>query len=623
MTYGSLPDLVARLRASAGGKDARPFAVLAGSGLTAGAVPTVNEILNSVRKALPESDRPELDEKLAATEDPGLKYQAAFTFLGLRQPPDVRDRIIRVATLRAYQAQPETVAGLSSDKLMEYEADTDRWKLPVGVEALGRIWAGLPPRLRGPILTTNFDPLCEIAIKKAGSPASPRILDVDGGFMTDVRVSDVPQVIHMHGYWRESATLSMSSQLTLERPALNGSLRALLNTYTLIVIGYGAWRDALTMQLVEILREQSARDLDVLWCYYGSSEELSGRLTDNEVMSQLARAPGNVQFYTGIDSNTAMPALELALAEYLEFSGGARLGPGRGSLIGWEPVSPEMVRPRGDADGSAALKFFDGRLPNWQDAISPLVPKRDVVRTLFNELEGHLRERQPSITSLIGPSGEGKTTALMQVAVEVAAARPEVVVLFSPDGRVASVDEILSLPERVSHLLVIDDAYRSMDRLRELAVRLQESGRIEVHILAASRDTDWGGAGGYAFTWNRYVTAKTHKLRGISRPDAAAVIQSWEALGPQALGALAHINGSQRRTDALMRAAAEERDPNEGAFLGALLATRYGTGLREHIRELLLRLGDRPIHILNGLPKTLFFKPSSWLRFPTPLASDQ
>lgn len=598
---GSLSDLMSRLRATARDGNSRPLAILAGSGLTSGSVPGVNEILNSVRNALDPLDRPDLDSKLKEAKDDSEKYQSAFTFLSLRQPPGVRDRLIQLATLKAYKGTTIRNHGdLTSTKLMEYEADTDHWSLPAGVAALGRIWAGLPTRLRGPILTTNFDPLCEIAIKRAGFAASPRIVDADGSFLADIRATDVPQVVHMHGYWRESTTLSMTSQLLLPRPALNGSLRALLSQYTLVVVGYGAWRDALTLQLSEIIKEQSARDLDVLWCFYGNHSELERRLANDETFAQMLLAPGNLQFYSEIDANIALPKIETALASFLDYSDSPRLSKGRGSLLGWRPVAPMEDPQSGQGAAAAALKFFDGRLPNWLDAASGMIPRRDIVYTMKNEFSALLVSRQSSITVLLGASGEGKTTALMQVALVLAAERRELVVLYGSDGRISSVDEILALPGDVDHLLILDDAHRSIDRLRELSIRIQESGRLRLHLLVASRDSDWSSVGGFNFAWNRYVEMKVHRLRGINRPDASALVRAWEALGPRALGSLVSVTGTEARITALMNAAAGEKEAEEGAFLGALLATRYGAGLVEHIRVLLLQLSDRPVHVLHS-----------------------
>jgi hypothetical protein len=597
--FGDRSDLLARLHATISADDeARPLAVLAGSGLTLPAIPGVNEIINVVRNLLPPDDQAELDNRLRRLVEPGLKYQEAFMFLSRRRPPALRDRIITVCTLKAYRKKLDTQGDFAPDKLTQYEADVDSWNIPPGLESLGRVWVGLPPRLRGPIVTTNFDPLCEVAIQKAGGSVIPRVMDSDGSFMRDVRASaNIWQVIHLHGYWRQSSTLSMTTQLTQDRPALEGSIRTLLNQYTLLVLGYGAWNDALSRQLVRIVRGHEARDLDILWCYYRKPEELDKECETNDVLGTLRQAPGNVQFYTDIDVNDAIPALERKLAGLLTFSDSTRRKSGHETLVDWLPVSNSVaVAPTGDEGARAAITFFDGRLPNWHDAVNPLLPRRDVVRALHNELKEFIRLRQSSLMLITGASGEGKTTALMQTAALVAAGSPELVTLFNGEGRISSVDDIMRLPASTSYLLVIDDAYLSIERLRDLVVQINGSGRTGLHLLLASRDTDWSSVGGFTFTWARYVSAKTYNLRGISRPDAAAMIQSWERLGAEALGRLALLPDTEQRISALMDAAVDHRVAKDGAFLGALLMTRYGDGLIDHIRELLVRLSGRQIY---------------------------
>jgi hypothetical protein len=389
----------------------------------------------------------------------------------------------------------------------------------------------------------------------------------------------------------------MTTQLTLERPALEGSIRALLSQYTLMVLGYGAWRDALARQLIHVIREREERELDVLWCYFGSSEQLDQEFTNNEVLSALLRAPGNVQFYTDVDVNLVLPALERRLDGYLHYSDIPRGRPGQGTLIDWMPIADAVIATSSDADNrNAALTFFDGRLPNWQDAVNPLLPKRDIVRTIKNELKDNIRRHEPSLTLITGASGEGKTTALMQAAASLALSSHTLIVLFNGQGRSGSVDDILSLPTSADYVLVLDDAYSSIERVRDLVVRVNKSSRKGLHLLLGSRDSDWSSVGGFTFAWSKYLTTKIHRLRGINRPDASAVVQSWERLGADALGSLASLPNTDARISALMEAVADERDIQDGAFLGGLLKTRYGAGLIEHIRELLTRLSQRRIY---------------------------
>lgn len=595
MTYGTLNDLVARLNTSLRETGARPLAILAGSGVTLGSVPGVVEIIKAARQALPADDQAELDDLLAKHSSSGEKYQNAFQFLALRRSPDYRDRIIRASVLRAYKRRPEMVSDLDGAKLQEYEADADGWRLTSGVEALGRILAGLPVTQRGPVVTTNFDPLFEVAIRKAGASPFPRVMDADGDFLRDVRIADFPQIVHIHGYWRESSTLNMTSQLDQQRPALAGSLRALLNDYTLLVVGYSGWPDAVMRQFAQIIAEGSARDLDVLWAYYGTETSLESELEDNRFLSELRKASGNVQFYCDVDSNLLFPDLERAIADILEFPDEARRASGRGSLLGWSPVPvAEKTRRPLEEDRTRALAFFDGQLPTWHEAGNPLVPDRDVVRTVTNEVISFARSKDPSLSVIIGPSGEGKSCALMQAASRIAG-DSSLTVLFREDGQLGSLSQIQELPVGTPHVLVVDDLFRDLSRLRELARNIHSHRLRDVHIVISARDTDWASEGGNAFPWAQYMRFSKHMIRGVSRLDAAAIIQSWELIGPDALGKLDSLPNTEQRIQALMDAAQDETDREEGALLGALLLTRLGDGLVDHVRLLMARLQERVV----------------------------
>ena len=140
--------------------------------------------------------------------------------------------------------------------------------------------------------------------------------------------------------------------------------------------------------------------------------------------------------------------------------------------------------------------------------------------------------------------------------------------------------------------MVIDEAHRFVDRLRGLAETIQSTGKRQVHLLVAARDTDWQASGGAMFHWSRLLVTSKYDLNGVDRPDAVAIISAWESIGPRALGALSDMSSRDERIDALMAATRDENAGSEGSLLGALLTTRYGPGLRDHVRELVDRVGS-------------------------------
>lgn len=603
MSYGNQKDLLARIKFNAANPDdSRPIALLVGSGLTLKSVPGVTEIVHTIRKIIDEQDRADFDSETSKFSDSGHQYQAAFAFLSRRMPRVIADRVITTCTLKAYKPAGNVDRRLTPPELAEAEKDVDGWILPLGVESLGRIWAGLPANLRGPIITTNFDPLIEVAIQKAGAETLPRVMDADGTFIHDLSLSELSQIVHLHGFWRESQTLHMPTQLTVSRPALAASVRMLLEKYTLIVIGYSGWGDAVMMQLESIIDEQSARNLDVLWCSYGNDAALDTEIAKNSSLSKLTRAMGNVQFYTEIDANTAIPALETTLAEFLSYDDRARHQAGSGSLFGWTPIAETSLSGQGEESAKArALNYFDGRVPALRDGFNPFIPKRDIVPTIINELKNNLINKSSSLTFLIGASGEGKTTALIQAAAQASKIPKLDNIWINLVGKIYSIDGILNAPNSSSPLLLfLDEAHLSITNLKELATEINNSGRQNVHIIAATRDTDWTAVGGHHFAWHNYINNKRHTIKGMSRPDASAIVASWEQLGSLALGPLENWATTEERVSALFALGQDAGRNQGGTLFGAMLAIRYGEGLVEHIRNLLIRLRDRTFQTASG-----------------------
>lgn len=593
MNFGSFHDLLARLDYVSSSNTGRPLAILCGSGITIPSVPSVNKIIKSIRDSFPPQDQMDLDIRLQAYKSDAEKYQEAFRFLSLRRPPDQRDRVIALSTLAAYNGSVSERSHTSPADLADFETHIDKWSMPKGVEALGRIWAGLPRPLRGPVITTNFDPLCEIAVRKAGGNATPLIINDDSTFLRTISAIDHPVVLHIHGYWRESNTLSMNDQLTLERPAVAASIRELLRKYTFLIVGYAGWADVITQEMSVMIKEQRSSELDVLWCCYEKEDVFVSERQGDPTFAEIFRAPGNVIFYESVDANSLFPEMEKRLGDKLVHADGHRQVGGRGTLLGWSEVTGNNLDVGSPKE--SALSFFDGRLPGWHDAANQYVPKRDIVPSVANYLRGCIRKGLSSLTSVLGPAGEGKSTALMQVALELKKSMPDLQVLYQEDAGFGGVQEVLALPAAQPYLLVIDDAYGYVERLRQLAQTLNQTGRSNVHVLLSCRDSDWRVAGGVSFLWHRHLAYKSFPLRGMSRPDAAAIVQSWETIGSRALGQLAAVPAGEERIAALVQASFDSRFKGEGAFLGALLLTRMGTGLESHIQDLLDRTSDHAV----------------------------
>jgi len=246
----------------------------------------------------------QLDAQLASSPNP---YQTAFTFLTSRRGQDAANRIIRQAVWRARKDfdpdKAEFFNHLSDEELKTYEADVSSWILSPAVEALGQLIAIKPLIFGRAVVTSNFDPLIQVAIKRAGAEAWRTALHDDVAL--GVSSADGCEIIHIHGFWRGSDTLHTGNQLLQKRPKLAGSLLDLLAGKTVVVMAYGGWEDVLTDALGTLV-SNSAAFPEIVWTFFAREPKLGPHL-----LSVLG--PGmdrnRVTFFSGIDCQTFLPRL--------------------------------------------------------------------------------------------------------------------------------------------------------------------------------------------------------------------------------------------------------------------------------------------------------------------------
>lgn len=235
------------------------------------------------------------------------RYQEAMKFVLDCRGQDTLNSIIRAAVLRARVRE----AG-SEKEPSELELDTAGWHLRPAARAIGQLVTEHPTIFAAPLLTSNFDPLIEVSIRRAGGIPAAIFLAADGQF-SNFLAPGTSQVVHFHGYWRGSDTLHTPGQLTRNRPQLKGCLRTLLRETTLVVIGYGGWSDVFTRTLVEVIREQT-ESLNVLWTFYSDSDE---NIEDSNklLLEQFEPLAGQrVLFYKGVDCHVFLPRLHEKLS---------------------------------------------------------------------------------------------------------------------------------------------------------------------------------------------------------------------------------------------------------------------------------------------------------------------
>jgi hypothetical protein len=162
-----------------------------------------------------------------------------------------------------------------------------------------------------------------------------------------------------------------------------------------------------------------------------------------------------------------------------------------------------------------------------------------------------------------------------------------------PLGRLR--DELLQLPKTDKPwLLVCDAAYDVAKDIFNVCQVLTREERNDFRFLLASRDTDWKAAGAHKFEWPVCSNFQQEAVGGLVEEDAHDLVDCWSSFGNEALG---HLAGSDldSRTRALLRAAHDEAQVQEGTLLGALLKVRYGDDLKEHVKILMNRLAERSL----------------------------
>lgn len=258
----------------------------------------------------------EFDAALDPVRDGGMKYRLAFEHLkGRVDGASSVNEVIREAVLQA-RTGPDHPSLDDVDALAQLEASTEGWYLGPAVKSLGLIIARHRRRFGSAVLTTNFDPLVEVAIRAAGGQAHAVEFVGDGSLPTPDPVTT--NVVHLHGLWRGDS-LNTSFALTATREALTRSVARLYDEITLVVIGYGGWDDVLMRALAESTIDVGGKP-DVVWCFFQRDPAAIHRQYP-EVLGTLRQLRERSACYAGIDCNEMLPRLRARLDDECEIIG--------------------------------------------------------------------------------------------------------------------------------------------------------------------------------------------------------------------------------------------------------------------------------------------------------------
>jgi len=284
----------------------RRVAFVLGSGVTAEIVPGVSRMVDLADQFVSERiENPDLVAALGRVRetyadnpvDMYVAYKRTFTEW---VSPVEFDIVVQHAVLQAHRPTanaPRRWERIGFQRGAQLEADLDSWEIPAGVEALGHLLASRPASFGHRVITTNFDPLIEIAIRRAGADARSLSLKRDGSIDSLVADEHAVNVVHLHGFWRptnetdDRSMLHDPEQLRADRPTLARELADMLRDDTICVIGYGGWEDAFTAALSGLT---TSRDIDVLWAMHdaagqppGPSRTVYHRIDSNRLFPQL------------------------------------------------------------------------------------------------------------------------------------------------------------------------------------------------------------------------------------------------------------------------------------------------------------------------------------------------
>ena len=324
------------------------------------------------------------------TSSPATRYQVAFRFLQGRRGQSVANEIVRQAVLKACKSTSLSKQRGDDDEAWALlEANSDDWVIHPGTQALANLVTRNPEIFGKTLLTTNFDPLIEIAIAKAGGSQYKTVLASDGDLSSTT--AQGCRVVHLHGFWHGSNTLHTPRQLKQPRPKLKASLSRLIQGRLVVVCGYGGWDDIFTATLVQLL-EDDPSETQILWTFPSHQPDIA-----SDLASYLGKGcdTGKIFLYEGIDCNTFLPQLD----EQWPNRSLVNL-PERAKRIAPVRFTRAILRSlAADAQSSSLLEGDDEDRP----PVVELCLGRDL------ELES-LRSTKARVVFITGIGGQGKST---------------------------------------------------------------------------------------------------------------------------------------------------------------------------------------------------------------------
>lgn len=263
-----------------------------------------------------------------------------------------------------------------------------------------------------------------------------------------------------------------------------------------------------------------------------------------------------------------------------------------GNVEGWLLVDHDfLARGRSALSEEELLLFFDGRVPEWKEALAPEIPRRSIVNDIVEQLGKANEEGRTTIVQVKGPGGEGKSTAIRQAV--AAMAEEGWHVFWHNHAELPLPEGWLPPPSDGPWVIVSDDADLIANNIYETVKEVRKQNRRDVQFLLCCRDTDWIAARADSLDWHRYAELIEMPLRGLTSEDARKIVAAWARLGLKGLGRLENLDPEAAAEQLFAAARDDSANQQEGAFLGAMLRTRFGRDLNQHVKVLLGRLNGQ------------------------------
>lgn len=534
----------------------RKISFLFGSGLSLPAVPGTNALVSLLCDATG-ALAGTLKEQ-ARSLDAGAAYRLVAHEVRQRRGESGLARTLRAAVLQAYSGN-EAIDG-HGDGL-----DDSAWLLPAPQLSLAQLIARIPPQQRGPLFTTNFDPLAEVALRLRNVQTATISAPAGVAIPLDGIYGTLP-VVHLHGFWLHTATLSTGEQLIRPRPEIESMLQRHLSQSIVVVVGYAGWDDSFTRALRQVVQDGrwALMSGELLWMNYAKDES-------SALLQSIIGAPG-VNIYSGIDATALFDGVSKALTDFRRAS--------RDAYPGWTPVpSANYIEPAAAPELTA---FAEGIQPTW--SVASGLPLLDMTKSAQARLGKMLDSAHDGVVALCGPTGEGKSLALMQLGVALAEQRREVVTLMrDPTAPTITEDWLAHLRRRASvTVIMVDEADLVLSEFFTAYSPPSGGEGIIVVVMALHSHFE-------QVLRNRAALASVPidivSFTGFTRDDAVNIADAWkraEILPPE------HQSADTASIAELIVSSGSSNHGN--SLFGAVLHLWMGDDLKSRIDYLLTRL---------------------------------